>query len=353
VDLAGRHKQPAVLAVFARPEGENDNVALFSSCFCARWAICARHDADIYSLDMEVPAWLQSPAAVSTQRDSIMAAGKILRTVLPAIVIMTVDAGVLQAQNVLPPVSEFWQTPASAENLFYPSSCDGRTPASDSPRLRLFGMPAGFIANPLGLKDDDDIPATDPAAAKVDDDFQDVQLSLGYDNPILDPMRPGNVGGVGYYRIYSQVRMFDWGATSACVNFQAFTPAGAQWGGLPNGPTYFSPAFSWFHDLGAGTALQGFVWQNICTGSGWEENWNRRLFYGLAWQCPLIRDEKTGDQGLYFFVQAMGRFHYDTDASTSKPAVGLIPGLQWRVSDNCWMSVGGGQRGIISCSWQF
>ena len=64
-----------------------------------------------------------------------------------------------------------------------------------TPRLRLFGMPAGFLASPIGLEDDDDVKmANDPAYAgtfKKDDDFKNVQICLGMDNPFLIPCGRG------------------------------------------------------------------------------------------------------------------------------------------------------------------
>ena len=67
----------------------------------------------------------------------------------------------------------------------------------------MFGMPSGFLANPIGLEDEDDARiANDPAYAgmfKKDDDFKNVQICLGMDNPFFDMGRPGSIGGVGYY----------------------------------------------------------------------------------------------------------------------------------------------------------
>ena len=225
-----------------------------------------------------------------------------------------------------------------------------------TPRLRLVSMPAGFLTDPFGMEDDDaEILAKDPKAAallKKDDDVKNVQLVLGYDNPYFDPLRPGSVGGVGYYKVYSQVQLLDTGLTSMCVNLQAYTPAGMQWGGVANGPTVLCPALSWFQDLGRGTALQGFVSENIQAGAGWDDNWNRRLYYGMAWHCPVPRLDTTKDKNLFFFVQTMGNFRYQVDHDP-RPAMNVLPGIQWRLSDSCWMSLGGSRHGLFTCSWQF
>jgi hypothetical protein len=271
-----------------------------------------------------------------------------------AVAFATGNAGFARAQSILSETVQNWSRPVLLEELMAAERAEPEAVRQTStPRLRLFGMPAGFLANPIGLEDDDDIKmANDPAYAgsfRKDDDFKNVQIGLGMDNPFFDPMRPGSIGGVGYYQIYSQVQVFDTGATSMCVNVQAYAPAGVQWGGLANGPTYICPALSVFHDLGQGTALQGFVRENLNTGSGWDDDWNRKIHYGLAWQCPLGSKE----DGVYFFVQALGRFNPDAAHPCNHPNVFLLPGLQWRVADNCWLSLGGSRHGLVSCFWQF
>jgi hypothetical protein len=254
--------------------------------------------------------------------------------------------------QVNPVVEDFWKKPVVVDF----TTCDfmdkDLTPSSSSPRLRMFGMPMGFLANPFGLVDDDDPAlADDPMAPPKDDDFRNLQIVFGSDNPYFDLMRPGNPGGIGYTRVYSQYQVFDTGKTSLCVNMLAYTPTGLQNGGIANGPTTFCPALSWFQDLGQGTALQGFVCQNVYARPGWEDNPTRRTFYGVAWQCPLFGHDKDSDQGVFFFVQAMGRFYYDE--TSTRPAMTILPGIHWRVSDNCWLSVGGTRHGLISWAWQF
>src|SRR4051812_13282684 len=49
--------------------------------------------------------------------------------------------------------------------------------SSRTPRLQMFRMPSGFLANPLGLVSDDDPVSDDPA--KTEDDLPFVQVTLG------------------------------------------------------------------------------------------------------------------------------------------------------------------------------
>ena len=47
------------------------------------------------------------------------------------------------------------------------------------------------------------------------------------------------------------------------------------------------------------------------------------------------------NQGMYLFLEALGRYRYDGDSNSSQPRVWeLVPGLHWRMSDSVWMSGG-------------
>src|SRR6266496_3469295 len=130
------------------------------------------------------------------------------------------------------------------------------------------------------------------------------------------------------------------GPTYASVTVQALFPAGRDVDGVATGPTIFSPAFAWFHDLGGGTALQGYVGQNIHVNSRLSENLGTRIHYGMGIQTPVPELCPRGEEGLFFFVQAMGRYRFD-NLGESRPAVwDVYPGIQYRVNDNCWFSVG-------------
>jgi hypothetical protein len=269
--------------------------------------------------------------------------------------IATLSAGLAGAQSMSSVVSQTLSEPDFIYEFQAAQHADFEpVPQSATPRLRMFGMPAGFLATPVGLDDEDDPKLVqDPyfAALKKDDDLRNVQIALGMDNPFFDLRRPGGIGGVGYYQIYSQVQIIETGATSMCVNLQSFTPAGVQSGGLANGPSYVCPSLSVFHELGMKTAVQAYVGQNISSGAGWDDNWNRKTHYGMAWQCPLGLD-RDRDNNLYFFVQALGHFNYDP-GRTGHPAMMVLPGIQWRLADNCWLSFGGNQHSLLSCSWKF
>jgi hypothetical protein len=61
-----------------------------------------------------------------------------------------------------------------------------------------------------------------------------------------------------------------------------------------------------------------------------------------------------GDQGLYVFLQALGRYQYEADARTGRAANwDLVPGVHFRLSDKCWMSLGASRNGLFTCSWRF
>jgi hypothetical protein len=225
-----------------------------------------------------------------------------------------------------------------------------KPPVSRTPRLRMFGMPAGFIMNPMGIHEDDDV---EPWAK--DTGPSNIQFVLGNDNPYLDPLRPGGIGGVGFYRLYSQFQCFDTGSTSVCLNLQGFAPLGAQFDGLPTGPAVFSPAVAWFQELGNGTAVQGFVSQNVKTmdSGAWARSFSTRTFYGMAFQCPIPTFERQGPSNVFFFVEAIGGLRLNSEGTYTWREMQLLPGIQWRLNDTCWLSLGGTRHGLVTCSWQF
>src|SRR5437660_155416 len=128
-----------------------------------------------------------------------------------------------------------------------------------TPKLPMFRMPAGFLATPLGIVSDDD-PFPDDGW-KADDDPGFAQLVFGKHVPFLDMHRRGDPGGVGFYKLHSQMQVFDLGPTNVCVNLHAVTPMGVQAGGVGNGPTVLSPALACFHDLGDGAAVHAYLGQ--------------------------------------------------------------------------------------------
>ncbi len=235
------------------------------------------------------------------------------------------------------------------------------TSAVRANRIRLFGMTPGFLSDPIGLSDPDE-PAAD-AAADAGPDW--LTVSMGPDNPFFDLRRPGDPGGVGYYRLHTQVQLFDSPNTGCTVTFQAVKPAGRDNNGLEDGPTVVSPAVSLFHSLDDGTAIQGFVGKNLNLSPSWAGPLDQSVQYGMAVQRPLLSAGPDGSGGLFVFVEALGT--YRTDGAP--PAVGapngleVLPGLHWQMAPNWWMSGGvvlpmnttptSVNQWQITCSFQF
>jgi hypothetical protein len=225
---------------------------------------------------------------------------------------------------------------------------------SKTPRFRMFDMPSGFLAAPLGIDDGDDHPPDAPVAAGTDSDLAGLQVNLGMYNPNFDLHLPGDPGKLGYYRLYSQLQLVDQRTTSVCLNVNSTGPAGVQFGGLAQGPTVASQSLSWFQDLGAGTALQGYVGQSIQANSGWRDNLHEGFHYGMALQYPLPPVAAQQTQNLYVFVQALGRYRYDGVTTDNHAAFWeVMPGLHWRWNTNSWLSVGVSHYNFLTCAWQF
>ena len=234
---------------------------------------------------------------------------------------------------------------------------DSTTPGR-TPRLQLFRMPTGFLANPLDLVSDDDRAFdNDPAFAKSanDDDLSFLLVSVGQHAPNLDMFRHGDPGGLGYYRLHSQVQIFDFGTSSLCIGLQAYTPTGLAYGGsFNNGPTIVTPALAGFQELGDEIGIHAFISQPVAANSHWRDNLQTGLRCGLAVQRPVPGVLCNQDQGLFLFVQGLaqcqtGGFHEVGRASNWE----IIPGVQWRVNTGCWLSVGVSHYNFVSCSWQF
>jgi hypothetical protein len=254
---------------------------------------------------------------------------------------------------------------------------DGGNPLVDwgsskgRPRIRLFRMPAGFLSEPVGLDNDPDVaPPPDALPSSLsgpdDDFFNRMQVTVGTDNPFFDFRSTTDPGGVGYYRLHSQLQILETGSTGLALECQAVTPAGLESDGLADGPTFFSPALAWYQELGADTAIQGFVGKNIRANARWVDNMNRSVKYGMAVQRPVPGLTTESGQGLFVFVEALGRYRPENDPTSRNPngmRWDLLPGLHWRLSDNWWLSGGvvlpmGMPRQDanfwqITCSWRF
>jgi hypothetical protein len=218
-------------------------------------------------------------------------------------------------------------------------------PTSRAARLRLFRITPGFLADPLGMQDDEsglpgrqNLPRADLAPMPQESGPEWVQVGMGSDVPFFDLRRPGDPGGFGFYRVNTQVSLLDSPTTACALGLQAVTPAGAQFGGLPDGPTVVIPAFSVFHAVNDRLALQGFVSKNMPITDGSAAPLQRNVQYGVALQRPLLADGPDGLRSLYFSVGALGQLSPDRDALRLVPNCDVLPGVQWHVNENWWLS---------------
>jgi len=210
------------------------------------------------------------------------------------------------------------------------SSQEAATARAKARRIQLFR-----IGDPLGLDIDD---PSDTASADRGLDW--IQVAVGNDNPFFDFRRPGDPGGVGYYRLHSQVQVLDNGTTSLAAGLRAVTPAGLDQDGVQNGPTVVSPSMSLYHQLDDGTGLQGFVSRNMhLQTANLNEQARRSVEYGVAVQRPLLETGPDNLGNFYIFVEALGRYRYEDSTGTSA-VWEMVPGLHWRMSENLWLSGG-------------
>ena len=222
-----------------------------------------------------------------------------------------------------------------------------------TPRLQMFRMPSGFVVTPLGLVAEDDPPPEDPFA-KADDDSNVVQITYGNHVPYLDMPKRGDPGGIGYYRIYSQVQLLDAGSTNVGLALHAVTPMGVQSGGVRNGSTVLSPALACFHDLGDGAAVHAYVGEQIAANSRWRDQVHAGFRCGLAVQHAVPFTSFSADQGMFVFVQALGQYRPDSSRTDVRSTSwDLIPGVQYRMNNACWMSMGLSRYQFMSCVWQY
>jgi hypothetical protein len=235
-------------------------------------------------------------------------------------------------------------------------------------RVLLFRIQPGFMSDPVGLFDDD--PAATPPDPKGNSDDDWINVNLGVDNPYFDFRMPGDPGGIGFYRVNTQVQLFDTSTTACSASLQAYTPSGIQFNGLPDsqGAKVVTPAFSLFHALDEGVALQGYVGKNMLVQSGGSAPVSRDLRYGLALQQSIGTLAQADPlRNLFLSVGALGETSLDSNRDPTRPPFSwdVVPGLHWKVADNCWLrggvmlpvtntgqGVGSGQW-QFSCQWQF
>jgi hypothetical protein len=212
-------------------------------------------------------------------------------------------------------------------------------------RIPLFRFEPGFIREPVGLQDVDTSPpgslSAMPLPAEPDTGPDWIQLAMGSDNPYFDFRQRGDPGGLGFYRLNTQVQLLDTPRTSCTVNMQAVAPAGLQYFGLADGPTVVSPAFAFFHALDDNTAFQGYVSHNVPIEHAALTNApvQRGLRCGMAVQRALAPEGPDVLRDVWFYVGALGHCNCERDSSTP-PSVKVLPGLHWRLSSTSWLSGG-------------
>jgi hypothetical protein len=237
-----------------------------------------------------------------------------------------------------PPLSGSVPAPDWANQRSWASAFDAAPDAARARanRIQLFRIVPGFLADPVGLESDD------PADAAPASDGPDwLQVSLGNDNPFFDFRLPGDPGGVGYYKVHTQLQLFGTRSTSFALSLQAVTPAGLDQDGVADGPTVVSPSLCVYHELGDGTALQGFIGRHLPVNASLASGpIHRNVQYGVAVQRPLLDTGPDNVGSFYLFVEALGRYRYDA-TDTGPPAVWeMVPGVHWRMTDNLWLSGG-------------
>jgi hypothetical protein len=242
---------------------------------------------------------------------------------------------------------------------------EGRTPGGNgrTAPVRLFRMPTAFLTDPLGL-DDEDPPPEDPLSPTASGGADDgrVQVAIGTDNPFFDFRGPNAPGGVGYYKVHTQVQLLEAQRTALTVGFQAVTPAGRESDGLANGPTFFSPNVAWFQELGGGNALHGFVGTDVLVNGRFADRPERGLQYGVAVQSPVPLSDRFLGRGVHLFVEALGRLRGEDVLDRPTRRWELLPGLHWQMTERWWLAGGvlvplgdarPGNLWQITCSWQF
>jgi hypothetical protein len=262
--------------------------------------------------------------------------------------------------------SDLWREPVLPRNVLSSGMSSGGE-ANTTARLgsiHLFRMPTALPTDPIGMETDDDpVLGGDSAAAPSDAEGSSnshLIVALGSDNPFLDYRHASDPGGVGYYRLYSQYMFLDQPVYGASLGLQAWTPAGLEAYGLADGPTTVCPNFSWFYDLGTGTAIHGFISKDFRPRPGWTDGVaDRSMHYGLALQSPCPGPGGAPLSGVHLFVEALGAHRSDNDATFQ-----LLPGVHWQIRDNWWFAGGfilptssnrpdGSRLWQLTCSWQF
>jgi hypothetical protein len=222
---------------------------------------------------------------------------------------------------------------------------DAERASADRPRpLPLFHMPTGFLSQPVGAELDSDSSSPGPGELPpADADTLDLpfQAALFADIPFFDFQRPGDVGGLGFYRIHTQLQVLETEKAGCALGLQAVTPAGLEVDGLADGPTVFSPSVAWFHEVGEGGAVQAYFGKSLRLNSRWGETLGRSLHCGMGISHPVPGFDGSPLPRIQVFVEALGRYRFEGEPGARGPAAWeLLPGLHWQLADGCWLSGG-------------
>lgn len=184
-------------------------------------------------------------------------------------------------------------------------------------------------------------------------------LAMGNDNPHFDLRQHGDPGGVGFYRVNTQLQLFETDRTACSFGLQAVAPLGQEFDGLPEnlGPTVVTPALSLFHALDAGLAVQAFVGKNVPLANGATRPLRRHIQCGVAVQQALSTEECDPLSSLHLSLGALGQMGPDPDRLGRPPGWEVLPGLHWKPSDAWWLSAGlvlplGSPRPETGQTWQ-
>ena len=232
--------------------------------------------------------------------------------------------------------------------------------------VHLFHMPTGFLSDPVGADLDPDADAAAVPVPDPDGDDLPVQAALYLDKPYFDFRRPGDPGGLGFYRIHTQLQVVENETTGCTLGLQAVTPAGLENDGIEDGPTVLVPNVALYHELFGGLEVQGFLGKNLRLRPGWEDHIKHSLDYGVALAHPVPGfDVDSGPlPRVDFFLEALGRYRMAGEVRPGGPAAwDLLPGLHWRMGESWWLSGGvllpltaprfDASGWQLTCSWQF
>jgi hypothetical protein len=166
-----------------------------------------------------------------------------------------------------------------------------------------------------------------------------LRVAGGVDTGCSDFRLPGDPGGPGFYRLESQVRLFDWGPSSLALGLKAATPIWQVLGGRMAVPSVVSPSLAWFQEAGDRLAVQVFIATNIAPESP-ALPFNAGLQYGLGVATPLLGSPGAG-RTCYVFVEALGGRQNSLDAGgPASLSWQVVPGIHWRGGKDWWLSGG-------------